>query len=181
MYLLETIQHVAEERDKVFEFFARPENLAQLTPGWLDFRILTPSPIPMDRGTVIDYRIGLGGVPMRWRTLIADYEPPCIFIDEQLDGPYAVWHHTHRFETVPGGTRLVDRVRYLPPLGILGRLAHGLLIRRQLTRIFSYRQEVIAARFGGRVDEPSSLSITRLDAENIDGRLAPERLENGQT
>ena len=181
MYLLESTQVVAEERDTVFEFFARPENLAQITPDWLDFHILTPSPIPMRLGTLIDYRIGLGGLPMHWRTYISSHEPPCVFVDEQLAGPYAFWHHTHRFEEVPGGTRLIDHVRYLPPLGILGRLAHGLLIRRQLKRIFSYRQAVIANRFGELADQPPTLSIKRLDAEAADGRLPAERIAGGQT
>lgn len=162
MYQLTARQAVPAARDEVFDFFARPENLGRITPEWLSFRILTPSPVPMRQGGIIDYRIGLGGLPTRWRSIISTYEPPLRFVDEQLRGPYDYWHHTHDFEEVPGGTLLLDRVVYAPPFGPLGRLAHALLIRRQLQRIFAHRHRVIAGRFGAGADSPS-LEIGRID------------------
>ena len=142
-------QFVPRPRDEVFAFFARPENLGTITPPWLDFRILTPSPVPMERGAVIDYVIRLGPLPTRWRTLITHYDPPRLFVDEQLQGPYSFWHHTHDFVEKEGGTLIRDRVLYVLPFGPLGALAGGALIRRQLDAIFAHRRRVIAARFGG--------------------------------
>lgn len=162
MYRLSARQTVPTPRDEVFEFFARPENLGRITPDWLDFRILTPSPVPMRQGAIIDYRIGLGGLPTRWRTIISTHEPPLRFVDEQLRGPYDFWHHTHEFEPVEGGTLLIDRVIYDPPFGPLGRIAHGLLIRGQLMRIFTHRHRVIAERFGEMEGAPSVLTIERI-------------------
>lgn len=97
---------------QVFEFFSRPENLERLTPPDLGFRILTPSPIAMKEGAVIDYTIRIAGLPLRWTTLITLYEPPHRFVDLQLKGPYSYWHHTHTFAETPDGTLLTDDVRY---------------------------------------------------------------------
>ena len=133
--------------EEVFALFDRPENLAKITPSWLSFSILTPTPIPMRVGAILDYAIRIGPFPSRWRSIITAYEPPYRFVDEQLLGPYSYWHHTHVFEEVEGGTKVIDHVRYLPPLGILGRLAHFLVIRRQLNAIFRYRRKAVAGLF----------------------------------
>ena len=148
MQVLATNQLVAAPLDEVFAFFSRPENLADITPHGLGFEILTPSPVPMHTGALIDYRLRLWLLPLRWRTLITDYEPPYRFVDEQLSGPYSFWHHTHTFAEIPGGTLIRDEVHYLLPLGWLGRLAHALVVRRQLAGIFAHRRRVVAARFG---------------------------------
>lgn len=148
-HVLASEQFVPRPPDEVFAFFARPENLGEITPPWLGFRILTPSPVPMREGALIDYLIRLGPLPTRWRTLITAYDPPRRFVDEQLAGPYSFWHHTHTFAARDGGTVIGDRIEYLLPLGALGRLAERLVIRRQLRAIFAHRRRVIAARFGG--------------------------------
>ena len=140
-------QVVAADLAQVAEFFAQPENLARLTPDWLGFRILTPSPITMREGALIDYEIRLGPLPMRWRTLITSYDPPHGFVDEQLSGPYSFWHHTHTFTTVPDGTLIRDRVRYLLPFGVLGSLVQKLVVRRQLAGIFRHRARAITNVF----------------------------------
>lgn len=145
---LRTEQVVPRHRDEVFAFFSRPENLAGITPPWLRFATLTPSPVPMRRGAVVDYRITLGVFPARWRSLISTCEPPSRFVDEQILGPYSFWHHTHVFEDVPGGTLIRDHVRYLMPFGPLGEIAHALVVRRVLQDIFAHRRRVIAGVFG---------------------------------
>ena len=148
MYTLHYQQDVKKDIGEVFAFFEKPENLSALTPPSLGFSILTPPPLVMRAGLMIDYTIKLSGLPLRWTTCIADYDPPHQFIDLQLRGPYSYWHHTHRFSKLPEGTRIEDTVRYVLPFGILGRVAHALFVRRQLEQIFSFRREIIAELFG---------------------------------
>ncbi|MDE3195557.1 MAG: SRPBCC family protein [Acidobacteriota bacterium] len=130
---------------EVFSFFEDPRNLGRITPPWLNFRILNPESLVMKAGAEIDYVIGWLGLPMKWKTVITGYDPPHRFIDEQARGPYALWRHEHTFEETPEGVVIRDRVDYRLPLGILGRIAHALLVRRQLEAIFRYRRKTIAA------------------------------------
>lgn len=148
-WVLEQEQFIPRPRAEVFAFFADAFNLERITPGFLGFRILTPAPIEMAAGTIIEYRIGLYGLPMRWRTRIDQFEPEARFVDVQEKGPYRRWRHTHTFEEVEGGTLMRDRVEYEIPLGPLGTLARALFVRRSLERIFAHRRAVIAEIFGG--------------------------------
>lgn len=145
-----SVQDFPASRAEVFPFFADPANLEALTPPWLKFEVLTPRPLPQGEGALFDYRIRVRGLPIRWRTLIEAFVPGQVFVDRQIAGPYALWHHTHRFEDLPdGGTRMIDRVRYRVGWGLLGRLATALLIRRDIERIFAYRRQVLAEKFSG--------------------------------
>jgi len=136
--------------DEVFPYFADAGNLERITPPWLRFRILTPRPIEMAEGTLIDYSLGLHGVPIRWKTRIAAWEPPRLFIDEQVKGPYSLWRHTHSFEADPAGsegTLMRDIVAPSPPAGPLSPLINRLYVRRELDRIFDYRAKAIEEAF----------------------------------
>lgn len=124
---------------EVFEFYADAGNLERITPTWLGFRINTPQPIKMRPGALIEYRLRLHGLPVRWLTRIETWEPGERFVDVQVKGPYRLWHHTHTFEAHAEGTRVRDEVRYALPFGPLGELAHRLLVRRELERIFDFR------------------------------------------
>ena len=141
-------QFVPRPLPEVFPFFERPENLAAITPPWLGFRIVTPFPIQMMEGTVIEYSIRVMGVRTQWKSRISTYTPPRAFADEQLEGPYAFWHHVHRFAEVSGGTLIVDEVRYALPFGLLGICLHSLVVQNQLRKIFNHRAQVIARMFG---------------------------------
>ncbi|MBN1211846.1 MAG: SRPBCC family protein [candidate division Zixibacteria bacterium] len=145
--MLERTQLVKKPLEEVFAFFERPENLSKITPSSLGFEILTPEPIAMQTGAIIDYTVKPLGTRLHWRTLITNYEPPYKFVDVQLKGPYKFWHHTHTFEQTVEGTLITDRVRYILPFGFLGRLAHGLLVKRQLEYIFDYRRRIIEKYF----------------------------------
>lgn len=132
-------------RAKVFPFFADAANLGAVTPPELDFEILTPLPVEMKEGAIIDFRLKLFGLPFAWKTKITEWSPPDCFVDEQLEGPYRQWIHTHTFSDGPNGSTIIDdHVRFRLPLAPLGEAAYP-LVSKQLERIFRFRQEAIKA------------------------------------
>lgn len=134
-----------ESIETVFDFFADAGNLEALTPPSLRFRIETPKPIPMFAGTLIDYRLNLRQIPIRWQTEISDWNPPHRFVDRQLRGPYRRWEHTHEFTECDGGTLVRDSVRFIAPGG---RLIRKLFVQPELARIFQYRHDQLAEILG---------------------------------
>jgi ligand-binding SRPBCC domain-containing protein len=145
--ILRTRIDLPRPRPEVFAFFGDAANLEAITPPELRFRILTPLPVALGEGVLLDYVLHLWGAPIRWTTRIDAWAPPDRFVDTQLRGPYAEWVHRHEFTDRPGGgTRIEDEVLYRLPLGRAGSMAGGALVRAQLRRIFGYRERVVRER-----------------------------------
>lgn len=142
-YTLQRRTRVPLDLEATFAFFAEPGNLARITPPWLGFRMVEPADPVMGQGLELEYRVRPLGFSQRWVSRISVWEPPHRFVDEQLAGPYASWHHEHTFRAADGGTDVLDTVTYALPFGHLGRLAHTLLVRRQLRSIFDYRETAL--------------------------------------
>jgi ligand-binding SRPBCC domain-containing protein len=142
-HILESETMISASPERVFAFFSDASNLMRLTPPSLGFQILTPLPIRMGEGTLIDYKILLRGMPMGWRTRICRWNPPFEFIDEQLKGPYRVWIHHHTFEAAESGmTCMRDRVRYALPFAPFGEIVFP-LVRAEVRGIFEFRRKAI--------------------------------------
>jgi len=135
---------IGQSKEDIFEFFASAENLERLTPPWLNFKILSALPIDMDAGTVIEYQIKLHGIPIRWESEITLWDPPHNFCDVQRKGPYRKWVHEHIFETSDVGTLVRDRVNYEV---IGGNLINKLFVKKDLDKIFNYRQATLLSIF----------------------------------
>jgi ligand-binding SRPBCC domain-containing protein len=151
VHVLEREQLIPRGIEEVWAFFGDAHNLEAITPPFLGFEVATPRPIDMHPGALIEYRLRLHGVPIRWRTVIEDWDAPHRFVDRQISGPYALWHHTHTFTDLDGGaaTLMRDRVRYRIPLGILGGLAGLALVHRDVRAIFDFRAQEIERRLSG--------------------------------
>jgi ligand-binding SRPBCC domain-containing protein len=146
IYELDHKQWVPHPVQQVFQFFSAAENLEQLTPPFLRFHI-TRNPPRLDAGARIEYKLRVHGLPIRWLTVIEKWDPPHLFVDVQEKGPYKLWHHTHLFRPENGGTRIEDHVRYSLPFGLLGKIAHCLMVRRDVEAIFRYREQRIREIF----------------------------------
>jgi ligand-binding SRPBCC domain-containing protein len=144
-YELETSAWVPVSCLKAFELFADAFKLEAMTPPFLGFAVVTPAPIEMKSGRLIDYKLRLHGIPIRWRTRITDWKPPSRFVDSQIRGPYSMWMHTHTFDEIDGGTLMRDVVLYS---AVGGALVHRLFVKRDLQRIFEYRQKMLPALLG---------------------------------
>lgn len=148
---LERTQRVSADLDQVFAFFANPQNLAAITPPWLEFRIIEAPP-EVYPGALIRYRLRLKGLPIRWLTEIKEWQPRRSFTDVQQVGPYRLWEHTHRLAAVPEGTEIFDHVRYRVPGGPLAPLVER-FVRPLLDEIFDYRARRVAELFADGRDE----------------------------
>jgi len=148
-------QELVGTPDEAFGFFGDARNLEAITPPLLRFTVITPAPIPMAVGTLIEYRLRVHGLPIRWQTLIQEWVPGERFVDVQLRGPYALWHHTHTFEALPGDRTLMrDIVRYAIGFGPLGQVAHRAFVARDVAAIFDHRaralEPLLAAHLAAR-------------------------------
>jgi ligand-binding SRPBCC domain-containing protein len=133
-------QWIPKTPEEIFEFFADAYNLELLTPPWMKFEVLTPDPINICEGTVIDYKLRIKGIPMRWQSKISRWDRPHSFVDEQIKGPYKLWIHTHEFKAYNGGTQAADHVRYAVPGGAI---VNKYFVANDLNRIFDYRRNAI--------------------------------------
>jgi len=159
---LKTSQVLSVPQEKAFKFFEDPKNLFEITPDWLDFKMVSPERKEVFEGVEFDYTIKWLGIKLRWRSRIIDYKPPERFTDIQIIGPYQYWRHLHIFEKVSEGTLLKDEVTYKVPFGLIGKLLHTLIIKRQLKDIFSYRairlSEWARGEFKSKVKPPFTSS-----------------------
>jgi hypothetical protein len=146
-YKIEYQTILKKHLSEVFPFFANAENLDQVTPPWLKFEILTPLPIEMKVGTVVDYRLSLHGIPIRWRSEITEWNPPNKFTDVLLKGPYRFWKHEHFFTAEGNRTRMSDRVEYAIPGWIFAPIVHSLFVKRDLEKIFDFRERAFREIF----------------------------------
>lgn len=147
-YRLEQRQRLEAPREEVFAYFADPYNLEETTPDRLAVEVETVDPTEIGLDACIRYRLKFHGLPLGWTSRVTRWEPPELFTDSQEEGPYARWVHEHRFLGTGEETLAIDRVRYRPPAGLLGRLAHSLHLKRDLEAIFEHRADKLADRFG---------------------------------
>ena len=152
-YWLRKSVWLAQPRAKVFEFFSNPGNLDRLTPAWLSFAILTPVTSQLKQGALLDYRLRIRGMPIRWQSEIAVWQPPHRFVDRQTKGPYSLWIHEHTFEERDHGTLVGDNVEYAVPGGTL---VQKFLVAPDLERIFNYRHKILQELFNPEKISPSS-------------------------
>ena len=138
-------QQISKPIEEVFCFYSNVHHLEALTPPWLQFRVLTPAPVEIKKGVVIDCRLRLYGIPLRWQSEITNWSPPHRFVDVQLRGPYRLWVHIHTFESKAETTRVCDDVEYAV-WG--GRWAQRWLVEPDLKRIFKFRHEQLARILG---------------------------------
>ena len=149
MYTIERIQRIPISLEEAWIFFQNPGNLLKITPSEMGFDILSEVPEKMYPGLFINYKVSpLFGIKMNWTTEITYVDAPNYFVDEQRVGPYAIWHHEHHFKEIEGGVEMLDRVNYKVPLGILGKLAHPLIVKPKLEEIFDFRIQRVEEIFG---------------------------------
>jgi hypothetical protein len=147
MYQLIREQWIPKPMDEAFAFFSRPENLEEITPPWLGFRIVRTGK-QLHAGSLINYKLRIHGLPMRWTSEITVWEPPYRFVDTQLRGPYKLWRHEHSFREQNRGTLIRDHVDYALPFGIFGEIAHKLMVRRDVETIFKFRRQRLEQLLG---------------------------------
>jgi ligand-binding SRPBCC domain-containing protein len=149
MYQLKRTQFVKTDLETCWIFFSSPANLSKITPKYMGFDVMTEVPEQMYEGLMISYTVRpILGLPMNWVTEITHVKDKQFFVDEQRKGPYTIWHHEHHFKAVEGGVEMTDIVSYVVPFGILGKLAHPIIVQKKLEEIFAYRFKAVDEIFG---------------------------------
>jgi len=160
-YRLKAEMTIDLPREQVFEFFADATELERITPPWLHFSVLTPQPIEIKKGQLLDYRLKLHGIPIYWQTEIAEWERPFRFVDQQLKGPYQRWYHEHTFLELDGKTIVRDNVHYIPRGGALIRpFLQRMFVGPDLEKIFGFRQDKLTEIFAEKIAKRSSGSFS---------------------
>lgn len=150
LYTLKRVQILPVKMDKAWDFFTSPHNLSKITPPSLNFKVLSKNDEPIYPGMIIRYKVSpIFGIPLDWVTEITHVEKHVLFVDEQRFGPYAFWHHLHKFREVPAGVEMEDLVHYALPLGLVGSMAHALLVRKKVNEIFDFRSKILPQLFWG--------------------------------
>ena len=149
-YVLKHVQRLPIGIDEAWEFFSRPDNLNEITPPDMQMDILSRSGgEKMFAGQIITYNVHpILNIPLHWVTEISHVKEKVYFIDNQLKGPFAMWHHLHHFKEVNGGIEMTDTVNYMLPFGPLGTIVHALIVRKKVEGIFAYRNKVLEQKFG---------------------------------
>ncbi len=152
VYSFKTVQILPVSMEKAWAFFSSPANLQSITPGHLDFKIISNHHGElMYSGQIVEYKVKpFLGIPLYWMTEITHVSHMKYFIDEQRFGPYSLWHHQHHFKETKSGVEMTDIVHYKLPLWFLGDIANTLLVKKQLQGIFDYRFKVVERMFGMR-------------------------------
>ncbi|MFI8380170.1 cell division inhibitor [Leeuwenhoekiella sp. NPDC079379] len=168
IYNLHSIQKLPISLDEAWDFLTNPRNLEMLTPSDMNFKVFAGADRPMYAGQLLQYTVTpLPGFNTKWVSEITALKEKEYFIDEQRFGPYAFWHHKHFIKEIPGGVSMEDSVDYKLPLGILGRVAHPILVKSKLDSIFEYRQEQLLKMFGPYVaPKKEDKSISKHDILN---------------
>jgi ligand-binding SRPBCC domain-containing protein len=150
VYCFTCEQRLPVSLDLAWDFFSSPKNLKEITPKFLDFKILDDfKEEKMYAGQIINYIVKpLFGIPVRWTTEITHVVEKRYFVDNQVFGPYALWHHKHFFKEIEGGVLMTDVVHYAIPYGLVGEIAHKLVVKKKITEIFEYRKKVLQQKFG---------------------------------
>ena len=149
MHVLKTTQRLPISLDEAWDFFSSPRNLKEITPARMGFHILSELPEKMYPGLIISYIVKpVAGIPVKWVTEISQVREKEFFVDFQLSGPYAIWHHQHHFRPLNGGVEMTDIVNYKVPFGFLGRIVNWLFVEREVKDIFEYRNWVLEDKFG---------------------------------
>lgn len=149
IHTLKKVQFLPISLEEAWDFFSSPENLKDITPEYMGFKILSDTPDKMYPGMIISYNLKpLPGFKINWVTKITQMKEKEYFIDSQLSGPYGIWHHEHRLKKVDGGVEMIDLLYYKLPYGLLGRIVNFLIVRKQVEGIFSYRYDILLKRFG---------------------------------
>lgn len=149
IYRLETIQNLPISQSHAWDFLSDPKNLKRITPDYMGFEIINGVSNRMYAGQIIQYVVTpVMGIPVKWVTEITHVDEGNYFVDEQRFGPYSLWHHKHFIKTIEKGVQMIDIIDYKIPLGLIGRIAHPLLVAPKLNEIFEYRKKVLIELFG---------------------------------